>query len=638
MQKNVMMRTNLFICLVIICGFLVTAIISYRSNNGIFMQDIENISTLTSEGIYHQIDSIFTKPIHISMTMANDRLLKSFLLEEKNRGMDEAFIQTMRDYLLAYREQYGYDSVFLVSTETNRYYHFEQGVDRILTEDNPENEWYYTFLKGTREYALNIDNDEAQSADNGITVFINCKIYASDGKVMGVVGVGFAVETLQQIFQEYEDSFRLRAYLINEEGMIEISTTKTGFVQTDLFQECGFEEYKEAILADKENPQSFWYSTLEKDGFLVTRYVPNLKWHLIIEKDTTMLQKQLNRQFFLNIAIVILVIGSVLLIITSIIRKYNEQIVKLTVEKVKEHQTAFQTETEKMYENIYEIDITHNKAASEATESYFKTLGVPAQMPFDEALKIIAQKQIKEEYRDGYMKLFSTANVLKAYAEGEESLRYDFQITTNGGRTFYWMRITARIFYWKEDQSVRMLVYHQDIDNEKQHEVWMAEKMQRDSLTGLFHKAASQELIQKYLLEKNDKINVFFIIDIDNFKIVNDTCGHMVGDLVIADFGRKLQKQFRESDIVGRIGGDEFIVFVPAASKEWAEKKAGALAQELQYEFTDGEKSCQISASVGVAVAPEAGRDFEALYKNADSALYRTKARGKKGYTIYQPL
>lgn len=121
MQKNVMMRTNLFICLVIICGFLVTAIISYRSNNGIFMQDIENISTLTSEGIYHQIDSIFTKPIHISMTMANDRLLKSFLLEEKNRGMDEAFIQTMRDYLLAYREQYGYDSVFLVSTETNRY-------------------------------------------------------------------------------------------------------------------------------------------------------------------------------------------------------------------------------------------------------------------------------------------------------------------------------------------------------------------------------------------------------------------------------------------------------------------------------------------------------------------------------------
>lgn len=84
----------------IILGFLVTSIVSYRSNTGIFKQDIEHITSLTSDGIYHQIDSIFTKPINVSLTMANDSLLKTFLTEEQTHADGEKFIQTMRDYNL----------------------------------------------------------------------------------------------------------------------------------------------------------------------------------------------------------------------------------------------------------------------------------------------------------------------------------------------------------------------------------------------------------------------------------------------------------------------------------------------------------------------------------------------------------
>ena len=79
MKKNVLFRTNFAVCAVIIIGFLVTSFISYRSNQGIFRKDVERVSELTSEGIYHQIDSIFTKPINISLTMANDSLLSDFL-------------------------------------------------------------------------------------------------------------------------------------------------------------------------------------------------------------------------------------------------------------------------------------------------------------------------------------------------------------------------------------------------------------------------------------------------------------------------------------------------------------------------------------------------------------------------------
>ncbi len=86
---------------------------------------------------------------------------------------------------------------------------------------------------------------------------------------------------------------------------------------------------------------------------------------------------------------------------------------------------------------------------------------------------------------------------------------------------------------------------------------------------------------------------------------------------------------------MGRIGGDEFAVFIAVPSIGWTEKKAGELSKEMQYQFTEGSKSSQISVSIGVALAPDAGTDFDRLYKNADKALYATKKGGKQGHTVY---
>lgn len=636
MKKNVLLRTNIFICTVIILGFLLTSLISYRSNTGIFKKDTEHISELTLDGIYHQIDSIFAKPINISLTMANDSLLKTFLTEEEARGDEEAFIQTMRSYLLTYKEKYRYDSVFLVSANTNRYYHFDAGIDRVLTEDNPENQWYYSFLESPEEYALNIDNDEVQAANNEINIFINCKIYSPDGTTMGVVGVGFAVTTMQAMLQDYEDNFQLRAYLIDSLGNIEISTTNTGYEKIDLFETGRYSQYRDAILSGSDSVQSFWYSSDEGAGFLMSRYIANLGWYLLIDNDTSAIEADLNRQFFLGVMVIIFVIGVVLLIITGIIRKYNTQIVSLTVEKEKIHRTVLQTETEKMYENIYELDITHDRAANEDTEHYFESLGVSKRLSYDKALKVIAEKQIHEDFREGYLQTFSRDHVLKSYEDGLESLKFDFMTTNDDGATYYWMRITARIFFWEDDQSVRMLIYRQNIDSEKRLELSMTEKMQLDSLSGLYNKAATQELARNMLSENPDRTYAFFILDIDNFKTVNDTLGHATGDMVIADFAHKLKQQFRKDDIVGRIGGDEFVVFLPISSKEAAANKAKALSQALHYKYSAGLKHCSVSASIGVAVAPEAGGNFETLYQNADYALYQTKRKGKQGFTLYQ--
>lgn len=628
MKKNILLRTNLLVCAVIILGFLSVSVISYQSNQGIFRKDIESVSALTSEGIYYQIDAIFTKPVNVSLTMANDSLLKEFLSNETARLNDAAFLSTMRNYLNGYRQKYEYDSVFLVSAATGRYYHFK-GLDRTLTPDNPENVWYYEFLKDSEECSLNIDNDEA--AQNEITIFINCKIRDDAGDTVGVVGVGFRVDHLQALLKSYEDKFGVSACLIDRQGTLEISTDQTGYENVSLFDGCGFAGRKGEILSGTGEPCAFWYP----GGYVVSRYIPNLNWHLIIDNNTAALSEHLELQLIRSVLIVLLILAFVLLTITRVIRKYNEQIIRLTVATEQGRRSIFQEMTEQLYENIYEFDLTHNRAASEATELYFENLGMPRNMPYDQALLRIAEQQVKEEYRAGYIQTFCTAHVLRAFAEGTDSLQYEFMLS-NDGAQYYWMRITARIFAWKEDDSVRMLTYRENIDAEKRRERAMLDQMERDSLTGLFNKAATQEYISRHLTERPGQAAAFFIFDIDDFKQVNDQLGHAAGDTVLAAFAQAARAQFLPEDIVGRIGGDEFAAFLPGADHIDAAHKAAALLAALRREITVDAGSCRITASIGVAVCPEAGADFETLYRNADFALYQTKKHGKDGFTVFR--
>ena len=632
MKKNLLVKINAFVCLIIVLGFCVTSLISYHSNKGIFERDVEQVSQLLSEGVYHRIDSMFAKPVHISLTMANDRLLQSFLLQEKEQPEDEVFLDNMQRYLLAYQEKYAYDSVFLVSTATNRYYHYN-GLDRVLTEDNPENVWYYNFLASDAEYNVVIDNDEVAHANNAITIFINCKIRDESGDVLGVVGVGFATSYIQDLLRSYEEEFDVQIYLIDKAGTIEISNDQTGFESVNLYETGLYGDFSSVLAPDALQAPSFWYDD-QQSGYIITQYIPTLDWYLVIDNNTAALNAQLRQQFIWSVAIIIAVVVFVLLVITGIIRRYNSQIVELTVAREQEHRTLFQTATEKIYENIYEVDITHNCVASEETEAYFASLGVPPGTPYDQALELIANQQIKEEFREGYINTLKPEHILSAYESGLENLSYEFLIT-HDEQSYYWVRITTHIFYWDDDQSIRMFVYRQNIDEEKQRQKRLNEQLQRDSLTGLYNKAATQSYIQKALREEPELDHAFFILDIDNFKQVNDTLGHAVGDAVIADFAKVLKSQFRPGDVVGRIGGDEFAVFIPLASPQQVQDKAEKLLAALRYTYTDGIVQHQITPSIGIALAPEAGSDFETLYKNADFALYRTKKNGKNNYTIY---
>lgn len=628
MRQNKLLKTNLLISVILLVGFALTTIFGYRVNYTESLKHMEQVSSLTVEGIYHQISAMFTKPVNISLTMANDSLLANHLREERGHLEDEAYIRTTQDYLDGYRRKYQLDSVFLVSTASGRYYNFN-GVDRILTEDNPENNWYFDLLDSDVEYSLQVDNDEVEGAENEITVFINCKILNPDGSAAGVVGVGIRIEQLKELLRGYEENYNISAFLIDGDGTIEISTTYNGHESVDWFETYEQQNIRRQILEWKDGTSNLeiWDKSevQGKRSHIAAHYIPELSWWLLVEQNTGKLVREMRTQAFLTGAGIIIVILVVLAIITSVIRRFNNQITEL----IEERQAVFRKATENMYENIYELNLTKDCYVGKMTEEYFKSLGAEG-LSYHEGLQVIAQKQVKEEFREGYISTFSPKNAIREFENGNNHLRYDFMLTQDG-ENYYWMRIDAYSFYSAEDQSVHMFAYRRNIDAEKKKE----RQAELDEMTGFYTKKATERMIQRLIQENPKQFYAFFILDIDNFKTANDQFGHDFGDFCIKRFTGIIRQHFGQDDILGRIGGDEFGVFIPIPDIRWAQAKAEELIDALDTVCEDQTFVWKMSTSIGIAVTSSEAADFETLYRNADKALYQTKDKGRNGFTIY---
>ena len=158
-----------------------------------------------------------------------------------------------------------------------------------------------------------------------------------------------------------------------------------------------------------------------------------------------------------------------------------------------------------------------------------------------------------------------------------------------------------------------------------------------DELTGLKNKGALTREIDTFIAKGPSTKGVFFVLDIDYFKQINDTYGHDVGDRILSELGEFLRNKFVNDEIVGRFGGDEFIIFIKDTDDV---KYASDIAEELSSGVSKLIKLPQegeiLSISMGIAIYRGEEKNYSEIFKKADIALYKTKANRKIKYNIYE--
>lgn len=170
-------------------------------------------------------------------------------------------------------------------------------------------------------------------------------------------------------------------------------------------------------------------------------------------------------------------------------------------------------------------------------------------------------------------------------------------------------------------------------ENSLQHEVErLREQAAKDALSGLLNRDTVERCIKRRLAEMEPEDScALFIVDLDDFKRVNDTLGHRAGDQAIRQSGKYLSQLFRASDIVGRLGGDEFMVFLSGnVTERLVRKKGREICQTLQFAVGDS-PLVNLSASAGGYLSTGKGQHFEGMYQLADLALYKAKKAESTG-------
>jgi diguanylate cyclase (GGDEF)-like protein/PAS domain S-box-containing protein len=190
----------------------------------------------------------------------------------------------------------------------------------------------------------------------------------------------------------------------------------------------------------------------------------------------------------------------------------------------------------------------------------------------------------------------------------------------------------------KGGEPEEVLVHVADVSERRRFESQLAHLADHDPLTDLFNRRRFEQELSQHMTrgERYGHRGAMILLDLDNFKRVNDSLGHNAGDELILSVASVLRKRLRSSDVIARLGGDEFAVLLPSGGRESAERLATKLVESIRSEVTvfDANRSRRITASLGVVLINKHGLTPIELMKQADLAMYDSKEAGRDRYTL----
>jgi len=201
---------------------------------------------------------------------------------------------------------------------------------------------------------------------------------------------------------------------------------------------------------------------------------------------------------------------------------------------------------------------------------------------------------------------------------------------------YKWFLIRGKALFNGKGEAVRIAGSLTDINDRKKYESRLKEIAYHDSLTGLPNRLALYEDFEKHMNTFPQKTMALFFIDSDNFKFINDTMGHSIGDRLIKKMGDRLTALFEGlNSTVYRLGGDEFVIFIRYDQIDEVYRYAQEIKRSFNSPLDIGENTLCITVSIGIAIYPSNGSNIQELIKNADIALYKAKESGRNCYTLF---
>ena len=494
------------------------------------------------------------------------------------------------------------------------------------------NDYFRKAMQGTPAVSSNISQDE-----DGERVLTLAVPIIQANKVVGVITGTFAYSILDNIFAVDTFSGSGYSFLVDSDGRVLVGSQSekrlcfsenwlTFMTEQQALSPLAINSIRNDIKAQKTG--NVRYAIGANERILVYTPVNMNNWYVLSVVTADYITAQQRRITFITLALIIAVLAAVsgLFILVYRVMQQNAKIEKDNL------RYAVTTQTNQTL--IYEYDFESQLIEFTGNSIFLFGKNVKS-LPLSRFGEL--EKLIHESERN------LRAHLREFIASGETTYTSELRLKTGSGSDDYvWYRITATIVYDKEKQPLKLIGNIVNVNAQIMHEQELKNMAETDLLSGLLNKTFMEKRVTDFISTNSSAIGAFYMLDLDNFKQVNDRIGHSAGDTAICDAANKLALVFSEKDFIGRIGGDEFCVFLTLSNAMEQEKsqdiiaeKARILNEVLKKTYTGSDASVNVTASIGIALFPNHGTTYKELFKRADAALYQVKKGGKNGFALF---
>lgn len=548
-------------------------------------------------------------------------------------GMTDAFGQTLR----VGDEQLHKQLAFLESVTIFDYIGvadvFGNTIDSVGQKTNIANrEYYQKAMRGETVVSGVLDSQFVNQKEIQVLAVPIQNSGSIDGVLFGIMNIDTLGRTIKE---EYLDHIYVQIvdaegnYITRFQSKDVLSQYKN--VWDDLkkyqYRNSSYKKIKEDIENGKEGHFAFRYGEEERDSYYAPLGINH--YYIYVTTNSKYLQEHINGTNRKVITMAAELVVALLVLLVGVYwynRKVHQEILESHEEAIS-NEEMMRIAISQSEQAVFEYHFGKKELRIKAGNT---NVLFPHNILTDVPESILDRGVMDEVFSKRFKQMFEEI-------QENEICESEVKVVSEGKAK--WFRLVIKTLFDENRQIVNTVGIVEDISERKQEELQLKKRAERDGLTGFYNAITmkikvDQLLKAPWIIEGN---HIFMLMDLDCFKQVNDTFGHQYGDQVLKEVSDTLKKTFRQSDLLCRMGGDEFaIMILNVSSFSAVEHVIQELLEHLHKIYEQEGKTVEVSASLGIVCAPQHGITFEELYKKSDQMLYEVKRSTKNGYRVYQ--